>query len=717
MEIKRVFIILIILYLLLWLNTGILRLERLQTHETLILDERQTSHQEPILPSITQLEGLPSNLVVAYDNSHTPGVTVINLEGNLTAAGSDFHTIDGVFSIPADAHVLLIPRTTVTYSTSELNIINNWFSGDGARLLWVAGDSDYGGYYNCTHSNEILARVGSNLRITAEAVADPVNNDGASYRVAVQTPISDGDLNSIFTRNVSSAIFHAPTPIVGYQSGAVVDLNQTSIDGVEIIMKSSIYSFALDQDFTGTEFDYYSSLNLNGSYPMMAIQDMGNGKSVIVSGETIFSDYQHMYDLYTSQGKLNNPSAWNGGYHEGKTLIDNILAWMGRRVGTEVKNIHMIFAEGGLGDLSFNDAAFHGYEQAAANFPDNFTFSYVEPEESDVISGYQMAAANSGEYDLIICIGFTQLDPLDASTEVYPDQKWTLIDQELDKPNVRSTTFKEQEGSFLVGAMAAMTTQTGKLGFLGGMDFDLINRFLAGYQAGAHYIHDGIGITAVYDRLPGPDCWNDIHGGKIAGKTLLKQGHDIIFTAAGETGQGTFQAVNEVEGVYAIGVDQDQDYLYPGKILCSMLKKIETAVYNSIRDIIFGNFSDGIQTLGLAENGVDISPMSHTQDIKYGNYVFNGITKTRWGWIEDFKGKIIDGSIIVPEEPDWGRVQRITYPTKETTITEWTTSTTTEQETTVTGGSRGLPEITPGFELSLLICIVSLAIFRIKKKK
>jgi basic membrane protein A len=568
----------------------------------------------------------------------------------------------------------------------------------------------FSGIFNSTRSNEILARVGSNLRLAAEGVFDPVNNDGGEYRVAAQTPISDGDLNSIFTRNVSSAIFHAPTPVVGYQSDAVVDLNQTFIDGVEIIMKSSIHSYALDQDLTATEFDYYSSHNLNGSYPVMAIQDIGDGKSVIVSGEVIFSDYQHMYDLYTRHG------VWNGGYHEGKTLVDNILAWFGERAS--MKKIHMILGAGTLGDLGFNDAAYQGYEQAAADFPERFAFSYDAPNDQDLLYETQMTAAGSGEYDLIICVSFLHRDSLDSTTEVYPDQKWVLIDAELDKSNVRSNTFHEHEGSFLVGAMAAMTTKTGKLGFLGGMDIFLINKFLAGYQAGAHYIHDGIEVVAVYDRLPNPDCWGDIPGGKKAGKTLLKQGHDIILTAAGETGQGIFQAVDEAEGAYAIGVDIDQDYQYPGKILCSMLKNVETSVYNSIRDIIFDNFTDGIQPLGLAENGVGISPMTHTSEIRDGDYLFNGITKSRWEWIEDIKAKIIDGSIIVPDVPDWGRVQRITYPTQETTIPEWSSTTSEQQETTTTGGTTPRPDITPtpGFEISLLIWTLCFAIIWIRRK-
>jgi hypothetical protein len=136
LEKKRMFLMIMVVCCLFGLIRGNMILGPQQTPNI------QLSHKLPILPSITQTD-LPSNLVVAFDNSHTPsfGQTATYLEGNLTAAGSDFHTIDGIFSIPADANILLIPCSTLTYSNSELNIINNWFNGDGIRLLWVAGDS------------------------------------------------------------------------------------------------------------------------------------------------------------------------------------------------------------------------------------------------------------------------------------------------------------------------------------------------------------------------------------------------------------------------------------------------------------------------------------------------------------------------------------------------------------------------------------------------
>ncbi|MFX1538389.1 MAG: hypothetical protein ACFFDI_29715, partial [Promethearchaeota archaeon] len=149
--------------------------------------------------------------------------------------------------------------------------------------------------------------------------------------------------------------------------------------------------------------------------------------------------------------------------------------------------------------------------------------------------------------------------------------------------------------------------------------------------------------------------------------------------------------------------------LYPGKILCSMLKKVEKAVFNSIRDIIYENFSDGHKELGLKENGVDISPMTFTQDIKSGDFTFKGVTQSRWDWIEDIKAKIIAGSIIVPEEPDWDRIQRSTYPTKETEIPDSSTT-----ETFETSLETGVSIPSPGFELTFLIWTMALAVLWVR---
>jgi hypothetical protein len=287
-----------------------------------------------------RVKELKDQLVVTIDLSKdVPSFyEVAGIEETLLSWGASVNIIDGTFSIPDGTNVLLIPSPRASYSAEELEEIGLWFSEKNQRrLLWVAGDSDFNGYFTPEACNGILSAVGANLRISADTVEDPVNYDGlywngeelvpAVYRVAVQTPVSDGDLNSIFITGVESSIFHGPTSVLGYQDGAVVDLMVNSIDSVELIMRASEDAVYNNHDGTEGEFDYYSYNDIYGSFPMMAIQTVFDQKYVIASGEVIFSDYMHMYDTITDQGYWNNPNPWNNGIQDGKILVDNILYW------------------------------------------------------------------------------------------------------------------------------------------------------------------------------------------------------------------------------------------------------------------------------------------------------------------------------------------------------------------------------------------------------
>ncbi|MFX0184603.1 MAG: BMP family protein [Candidatus Hodarchaeota archaeon] len=309
----------------------------------------------------------------------------------------------------------------------------------------------------------------------------------------------------------------------------------------------------------------------------------------------------------------------------------------------------IVFATGGLGDKSFNDAAWRGKEQAEAEYGAAINIDYVEPQTIPEFATYQDDLAGEEKYELIICVGFLQTSALNDSAKTYPDQDWVLIDDVINKTNIRSITFKEHEGSFLVGAMAAMVTKTNKLGFLGGLDIYLINKFRTGYEQGAHYINPDIKVTSVYSPDP-TNPWGDIAGGKSVGQTLYSAGNDVVYAAAGGTGIGVMQAANETDDVYAIGVDSDQDYLAKGKVLCSMLKLVETAVFTSIEAKMEGTWSSGHIQLGIKEGGVGISPMTYTGEIKNGTFVFNGVNKTRWEHIQDISKDIEDGDIVVDDE-------------------------------------------------------------------
>ena len=333
-------------------------------------------------------------------------------------------------------------------------------------------------------------------------------------------------------------------------------------------------------------------------------------------------------------------------------VLASILALSGCTEETGATKVAIIFATGGLGDKSFNDAGYRGYIQANDTYGDDIDVDYVEPDDIPEFATYQNQMATDGAYDLIICVGFLQATALNESAEDFPDQNWVIIDDAtITRSNVKSITFKEHEASFLVGAMAAMTTQTNKLGFLGGMNIFLINKFLAGYQQGATYINSAINVTETYMPVPPPACWQDAPTAKVVGENLYSQGIDVIYAAAGGSGQGIFQAANETTDVYAIGVDSDQDGDMPGKVLCSMLKLVETAVYTSIVDTVEGTWTSDAVSLGLAEEGVGISPMTYTTAIKNGNYDFGGVTKTRWEWVQDIITKIKAGTITVSDTP------------------------------------------------------------------
>jgi basic membrane protein A len=365
----------------------------------------------------------------------------------------------------------------------------------------------------------------------------------------------------------------------------------------------------------------------------------------------------------------------------------------------------IIFATGGLGDKSFNDAAYRGMEDAFAKYGKvgeggNITVDYVEPTTIPEFATYQRYLALQGTYDVIICVGFLQTGALTDTIAQYPDQKFLLIDDVIDHENISSITFKEHEGSFLVGAMAGMTTQTDKLGFLGGLDIYLINKFLAGYQQGAHYIDPTIEINYVYSPDP-TNPWGDIAGGKVVGQTFFSGGTDIVYAAAGGTGIGVMQAANETADVYAIGVDSDQDYLAKGKVLCSMLKLVETAVFSTIDDYMQESWTGGATSLGIAEDGVGISNMTYTWAEKQEIYELNGVNKTRGEHIEDIKEMIINGTIVVSDIP----------------VKAETTTTSAGQTTTTTAVTTTTEAPTPGFGILTSIMILSLIAVRIQKRR
>ena len=259
----------------------------------------------------------------------------------------------------------------------------------------------------------------------------------------------------------------------------------------------------------------------------------------------------------------------------------------------------VIFDMGGKFDKSFNEAAYNGAEA----FKAETGISYREFEVTNA-SQREQALRNFARRGLspIIGMGFAQAPAMEKVAKEFPDTQFVIIDSAVDLPNVRSVEFKEQEGSYLVGMMAMYASKTGKVGFVGGMDIPLISKFSCGYKQGAMAAKaDGEVIANMTGTTPA--AWNDpVKGGELA-KSQFARGADVVFAAAGGTSLGVLQAAVDEEKLF-IGVDSNQNHLAPGKVLTSMVKRVDVAVKNALMDAKDGKFTTGHQSLGLAENGV-----------------------------------------------------------------------------------------------------------------
>lgn len=201
--------------------------------------------------------------------------------------------------------------------------------------------------------------------------------------------------------------------------------------------------------------------------------------------------------------------------------------------------------------------------------------------------------------------GFSNASAMETVAAEFPDTRFVLIDAVVDLPNVRSVVFSEHEGSYLVGMLAAMASKTGKVGFVGGMDIPLIRKFACGYVQGVKAVNPD---AEVFQNMTGSTgaAWNDpVRGGELA-KSQIDRGADVIYHAAGGTGIGVLQAAADA-GVLGIGVDSNQDYLHPGNMLTSMLKRVDNAVYDAMMDVQNGDWSTGVEVMGLAQDGVGYS--------------------------------------------------------------------------------------------------------------
>ena len=257
----------------------------------------------------------------------------------------------------------------------------------------------------------------------------------------------------------------------------------------------------------------------------------------------------------------------------------------------------LIFDLGGKFDKSFNEAAFSGAQRWADETGNSFREIELQSEaqREQALRRFAEAGANP-----IVMAGFAFASALGEVAADYPDTKFAIIDMVVDAPNVRSVVFNEHEGSYLVGMMAAQASKTGTVGFIGGMDIPLIRKFACGYVQGVKAVNAN---ATVIQNMTGttPAAWNDPVKGSELTKAQISQGADVVYAAAGGTGVGVLQTAAD-ENILSIGVDSNQNYMHPGKVLTSMLKRVDNAVHDAFTQGV--NLKSGFNIMGLANGGV-----------------------------------------------------------------------------------------------------------------
>ncbi|MEY4737518.1 MAG: hypothetical protein RL302_1837 [Pseudomonadota bacterium] len=290
----------------------------------------------------------------------------------------------------------------------------------------------------------------------------------------------------------------------------------------------------------------------------------------------------------------------------------------------------IVFDMGGKFDKSFNEAAFQGMEKWKKETGKPYLEFEISNESQREQAIRRMAEKGASP---IIGIGFGQASSIEKVAKEFPKLNFAIIDMVVGLPNVQSVVFKEQEGSFLVGAMAAMASKSGKVGFVGGMDIPLIRKFACGYEQGAKFANAKAEVLQNMTGTTGA-AWNDpARGGELA-KAQFAKGVDVVFAAAGGTGTGVYQAAKD-NGKLAIGVDSNQNHLQPGTMLTSMLKRVDVAVYNVAK-----GHKPGISVLGLKEGGVDYAMDANNEKL---------VTADMKKKVDAAKADIISGKIKVAD--------------------------------------------------------------------
>ncbi len=297
--------------------------------------------------------------------------------------------------------------------------------------------------------------------------------------------------------------------------------------------------------------------------------------------------------------------------------------------------IGLVSSSSGFGDNAFNDLLLRGVDKAKENLGIEYDKISIKAVGDIELSLRDMASA--GDYALVMCNTYEAIAALKKVAPEYPEQKFAIVDTSVEEPNVASYMTKDQEASFLVGAMAALMKEDGlsktdKLGFIGGVDAPNIRVFYSGYCAGAKYINKNLEIV---DNYVG--SFTDVTTAKEIASAMNSQGADIIFHAAGMAGNGLFQAAKN-NNTYAFGVNQNQNDVEPNNIAGSMIKNVDVASYEAIKSVVEGNFKAGTQLLSMADGGVDMT--TEGSNVK--------ISEDKMAKLDEIREKIASGEIVVP---------------------------------------------------------------------
>ncbi|MFP4275099.1 MAG: BMP family protein [Paracoccaceae bacterium] len=317
-----------------------------------------------------------------------------------------------------------------------------------------------------------------------------------------------------------------------------------------------------------------------------------------------------------------------------KTTLSGAAIALALGTGAALAEAALIYDLGGKFDKSFNEAAFNGAERYVEETGESFRDIELQSEAQREQALRRFAEAGLNP---VVTTGFSMSTPIANVAPDYPDTKFVTIDGYVDPethPNVLSILFAEHEGSFLVGMMAAMASESGTVGFVGGMDIPLIRKFACGYAQGVKAVD---GDAEIISNMTGttPAAWNDPVRGSELALSQISQGADVIFAAAGGTGLGVLQTAAD-EGILSIGVDSNQNYLHPGKVLTSMLKRVDVAVYDAM--MAGPDLETGVKVLGLAEQGVGYALDEHNASL---------VSDEMKAAVDEARQQIIDGEITV----------------------------------------------------------------------